>query len=57
MTKLSHLSGAHVVNLLRENWKLIPKMFNGKRLLNQMPMGHSAHLNVQLWRLYSAKIL
>ena len=24
---------------------------------NQRPMGHNAHLNVQLWRLYSAKIL
>ena len=46
---LSHLSGAHVLNrLLRENWKSIPIMFNGKRLLNQRPMGHNAHLNVQL---------
>ena len=24
---------------------------------NQRPMGHNAHLHVQLWRLYSAKIL
>ena len=24
---------------------------------NQRPMDHNAHLNVQLWRLYSAKIL
>ena len=24
---------------------------------NQRPIGHNAHLNVQLWKLYSAKIL
>ena len=39
------------------------KMFEGVFLckkyteLNQRPMGHNTHLNVELWRLYSAKIL
>ena len=28
-----------------------------KQWPKQRPMGHNAHLNVQLWRLYSAKIL
>ena len=40
-----------------QNQKSVPKFLSDKKLLNQRPMGHNAHLNVQLWWLYSAKIL
>ena len=38
--------------LLHIRFRFIPKY-----LKNQRPIGHNTHLNVQLWRLYSAKIL
>ena len=40
------------VQLLYVWWRTTQQTF-----INQRPMGHNAHLNVQLWRPYSAKIL
>ena len=38
------------------NAKQYTLYFNISRIkINQRPMGHNVHLNVQLWRLYSAK--